>query len=249
MKFTGIPIVGNIDGKPANLLLNTEGFAQVSHFIDTIGGSSTAWVMAKVDAISKSPTGFLCLGSGVTNTGSTTHIAWVNNSGSWQVGPSGINSNLRATAVIHDGSKFIVAAGNSIYESLFTYQNLPPAGGFASTAPTNTMYDGGDSIAFGSVPVITSLTMSRSWSGPNYTFNSDGLNVGLPATTYSTTYTFPGSTLTNPKVQKVFAKPTSNTPPTVWGDYTLDPSLPENESYQGYYGIIGGTAIKVSWSE
>jgi hypothetical protein len=266
MKFRGNPIVGVVDGNNVNLLANRDNRAEIAAYIDTLGGSSTiappevgqpalatAWSQTSAVAIANSPNGYAVIGNAYDNSGVLTQLVWNNVSDNWQVGPSGVTVT-RPTGMIHDGSSYVIADGSSIRVTSFTFTGLPPAGGLAPNPPvyTENYNSFADTLAYGTQVVGTSLTKSGSWTTPGWIHDVDGLSIGHPTTSYATTYTFPGASGTNLQKHEVYAKTVNlgNTPPTEWGNYTID-SMPlaTQELYDMYYGVAGGGLFTVSWTE
>jgi hypothetical protein len=265
MNFSGIPIVGVVDGTTVNLVTATTGKSQTAPWVETVGGANstlaanqpqpslaTAWSFSQIDAVACSSSGGIVgLGHGITNAGTTVQIAWVKTSGSWQIGPSGLGS-IRPTGILHDGTTYVIGDDSNLglVSGSMTFENLPPSGGFASDPPIYAyLGNGSDSVVKGSVVVGSSLSMKGTWTGPDWYHDDLGMHVGLKTTAYKTKYTFPGAAGTALQVQKVYGVTNGDTPPTIWGNYTLDFNNVANEPYKNYYGIYNTGQITVTWSE
>lgn len=271
--FTGmIPTVGQVYGKPVNLVLSAENQRTiVSTNVQSIGTSGTAgdpqkvdepitWPTLEVKTIYSDGTSVVAIGNGVDSNNTNKKIAWNNKSGSWVIGQTPLES-IRPVGVEDNAGYFLFAAGESqaVFQSNMAYFSTPtPVGGFVdqfhnyqvvnSTGRIDSLSNNGTTTVGASLNTIgtwvtdAAIVEGGSWS------HEVGVAELVLTNNRGTSYTFPGAA-GNTQIQRANAIPAGNSHPINW-------DIADSAS-QGYYGLMGttgnnvgtGTHLTVTWTQ
>lgn len=262
--FNGVvPIVGKDQfGNPINLVVDKEASRIVqARNVQSIGANEATvdpktefnyirpkFNVIEVKAIYSKDNKTLALGDG-----DGTDLSFTNVNGSWVIGQSPVSAdNIRPNGIAYTNENFVVASPNNTVISSFKYNsNTPASNGVVMEMPDfKKAALGGvsvDNLSAGTtVMVAGSLTSAGTWTvKADLPGDEWGRHVGeqelILTNVRGTSYTFPGYAKANPQIQRVCALPNGDKPPYDWttGD----------DRTNGYYGVIGGPSITVSWTK